>query len=133
MKHIRITNLEHLSLMFEGDTLKQKRELLSESALMTSTPFAKDQSNAAKMAQALDDLAEAIEVAGDNLGKKLNEAVLNVESATSDFVKPLREESVRLRKLATAPLAKPPGKLKPFQKATISMEEAAEIDAKAAK
>lgn len=129
-KHIRITNLDHLSLMIEGESLKQKRELLAEAALMTSTPFAKDQSNAAKMAKSLEELANSIEQDGDNLGKKLNEAVLNVESATSDFVKPLREEAARLTKLAAAPVAP----RKPFErkvpKATISLEEQAAIDAK---
>lgn len=134
MKHIRITNLDHLSLMIEGESLKQKRELLAESALMTAVVFAKDQANAAKMAKSLEELANSIEADGDNLGKKLNEAVLNVESATSDFVKPLREEAARLTKLATAPV-RPPTR-KPFErknppKATISLEEQAAIEAKA--
>lgn len=135
MKHIKITNLEQLSMMFTGETLKQKRELLGEAALMTAVVFAKDKANAEKMAASLEALAKEIEADADRLSKRLNEAVLRSESAAADFVEPLVKEAERLKKLAASE-TKPIETVRPkrtVEKASISLEEAAALEAKAKK
>jgi len=107
MKHIQITNLEQFTTVFAGTTLKLKRELLAEAALLTSVALSKDKDTAVKLATSLDSLALDIEDDAKVIEKRMLRAIDTNKSATEDFINQLKLESKRLLGLAIAEQASP--------------------------
>lgn len=99
MNHIKVTNLENVATVFEGKTVKKRRELLEEAALITALPMSKDRETAMKLSRSLRELAEEIVKESEELEEKLKAGGETAKAAAQDFVANIKAESARLFKL----------------------------------
>jgi hypothetical protein len=100
MKHLEITSLKQFSVVFSSKTFKAKKDLLADAALLTVVPFQKDKDSAAKLAEAMRELADEITKESAQLKVWMERAITQNEYATIDFLGPLYAEALRLIELS---------------------------------